>query len=103
MRPPNVIDPARRNGTIACPRRIARPERSRDAEQLGQRRDAGRGVGPGDAAQRCPSGACGDVVDLALELEAVALVAGKPQLQLRRCAALQLHCDGHVAIGARRP
>ena len=83
VRPPNVIDPAETQGRHACPRPSARPECGRNAEQLDQRRDAGRGIGPGNAAHAA-LGARAHVVHLALELQAVAFVARQPQLQLRR-------------------
>ena len=53
--------------------------------------------------RRLPLGRDAHVVDPAFELQAVAVVARQPQLQLTQMAALQLHGGGDVAIGACRP
>ncbi len=97
--PPKAIDPPIRSGARSCRRR------SLGRNALGRPSSSASGSTPWcDFARRNGAdralGSSGDVVDLALQLQAVALVPGHAQHRQAQVAAPEIELQGHVAIGA---
>ena len=99
MRAPSTIDPASLSGTMCRARARPRTEGVGDAQQLRQRLDRPRRLGADHAPQHA-LGARGDIVEIALELEAEAFVARHLELRHAQASAPQLDLHHDVAVGA---